>query len=48
MRELIALATAAGSSSHQIGLSLGKSGSYIRHVRAKRRAGQCGKSARAG
>lgn len=31
----IALATAAGETSREIGVSLGKSGSYIRHVRAK-------------
>jgi len=34
-RELVASATAAGESSRQIGLSLGKSASYIRHVRSK-------------
>jgi pyruvate formate lyase activating enzyme len=34
-REMIATATAHGETSRQIGLALGKSGSYIRHVRSK-------------
>jgi pyruvate formate lyase activating enzyme len=34
-REMITTATAAGRTSRQIGLALGKSGSYVRHVRAK-------------
>jgi AmmeMemoRadiSam system radical SAM enzyme len=34
-REAVALATAAGQSSRAIGLALGKSASYVRHVRRK-------------
>jgi pyruvate formate lyase activating enzyme len=34
-RELVAVASAAGESSRAIGLALGKSSSYVRHVRSK-------------